>query len=363
MRIALIADSISRTNGGIAPVMYALAGKIAAQGHEVCLFGTDDSYAAGDCTAAGVAWHTAPALWRKGIRYAPGLKRLLREFAPDLVHIHGIWCYAELAAADMHLPYIVSPHGMLDPWALKNSQWKKKIFAALFEHRVFENAAAIHALCKAEAEETEVFHPGKRIVTIPNGIDLPPESSPFPAVDGKKELLFLGRLHPKKGAAGLIQAFGQLQPENWRLVIAGWDQNNYAMELHRLAAQFPQADIIFPGPLFGEAKANAFRRSRAFILPSFSEGLPMTVLEAWAYGLPTLLTDFCNLPEGVAAGAAFRIEPEVEKLCRRLEAFFAEPDDVLLRMGGCARELAAHKFSWDGISESFLKLYASILDR
>lgn len=190
MRIALIADSISRTNGGIAPVMYALAGKIAAQGHEVCLFGTDDSYAAGDCTAAGVAWHTAPALWRKGIRYAPGLKRLLREFAPDLVHIHGIWCYAELAAADMHLPYIVSPHGMLDPWALKNSQWKKKIFAALFEHRVFENAAAIHALCKAEAEETEVFHPGKRIVTIPNGIDLPSESSPFPAVDGKKNCFF-----------------------------------------------------------------------------------------------------------------------------------------------------------------------------
>ena len=92
MRIALIADSISITNGGIAPVMYALAGKIAARGHEVCLFGTDDSYAAGDCTAAGVAWHTAPALWRKGIRYAPGLKRLLREFAPDLVHIHGIWC-------------------------------------------------------------------------------------------------------------------------------------------------------------------------------------------------------------------------------------------------------------------------------
>ena len=361
MRIALVADSISRHNGGIAPVMYALARRLSAHGHEVRLFGGEDSHTATDCSMAGVSWCAAPVLWRKGIAYAPSLKTSLHDFAPEIIHVHGIWCYAELVAATMNVPFILSPHGMLDSWALNHSKWKKKIYAACFEHRIFKKADTIHALCQAEACAIDNFHSGKKIVIIPNGVELPSERSLLPTPDGKNELLFLGRLHPKKGVDNLIKAFGCIPQKNWRLVIAGWDQNGYETLLRRLAAENPNADIVFSGPLFGQEKVAAFRRSSAFILPSLSEGLPMAVLEAWSYGLPTLLTDFCNLPEGFYAEASVRIEPEVNALKKQLCDFFTLPATERKKMGLRAEQLVQKNFSWDQVVASYLDLYNSVM--
>src|SRR5262249_48685326 len=128
---------------------------------------------------------------------------------------------------------------------------------------------------------------------------------------GRKILLYLGRLHPKKNLANLIRAWKQSlnshpsAREDWALAVAGWDQAGYERELKRLNNDYGlAASVRFLGPLFGQEKDAAYRACDAFVLPSLSEVLSVAVLEAWAYAEPGLMTPECNVPEGVAAGAA-----------------------------------------------------------
>jgi glycosyltransferase involved in cell wall biosynthesis len=113
--------------------------------------------------------------------------------------------------------------------------------------------------------------------------------------------------------------------------------------------------VVFPGPLFGDAKAQALRHADAFLLASHSEGLPMAVLEAWAHRLPVFMSDACNLPEGFAAGAAVRVVPEPEALAETLATHL--PDSALASLGHAGRALAARRFSWEAIARRHVALY------
>jgi poly(glycerol-phosphate) alpha-glucosyltransferase len=174
-------------------------------------------------------------------------------------------------------------------------------------------------------------------------------------------LLFLGRITPKKGLSELIAAFARAAPRlpGWRLVIAGWNDNAGDVRAEAVATG---ADIVFPGPLFGEAKAAAYAGAAAFVLPSHSEGLPMTVLEAWAAGTPVLMTAACNLPEGFAAGAAAEIPLDPAGMA---DVFTKHLADAGWRAaaGAAGKQLVRRQFSWDGVAESFLALYEHALDR
>ncbi len=204
---------------------------------------------------------------------------------------------------------------MLDPWALRNSGWKKRLAAKLFEKANIEGAACLHALNAAEAKAIRDYGFTGPVCVIPNGIEAPPAEEPVPAAPwwakanpGVKTLLYLGRLHPKKSLPNLLSAWSRLDAEtrkNWRLVIAGWDEHGHQMGLRRVSSGYHIHDsVTFPGPLFGKDKKDAFWYCDGFVLPSVSEGQPMVVLEAWACGKPVLMTPQCNLPEGFEAGAA-----------------------------------------------------------
>ncbi|WP_075222171.1 glycosyltransferase [Acuticoccus yangtzensis] len=291
-----------------------------------------------------------------------GACHMLRDLAPDIVHTHGLWTGLSLAALRYRrrtgVPTVVSPHGMLDPWALAQSSRRKRAALALFE-RAHLSAATIHALTLAEAEVVRALLPGARIAVIPNGVDTAPaEALPRPAFMDRPTLLFLGRLHAKKGVAELITAFAAAAPRlaGWRLAIAGWDDG--ANDLRAQAAA-TGADIVFPGPLFGTAKQAAYAHAAAFVLPSFSEGLPMTVLEAWAAGTPVLMTDACNLPEGFAAGAAARVTTDRDELADALAQRL--PDDTWRASAGAlGRALVAERFGWDRVAADFEALYAHL---
>jgi glycosyltransferase involved in cell wall biosynthesis len=143
--------------------------------------------------------------------------------------------------------------------------------------------------------------------------------------------------------------------------VAGWDDGGHMAELQRLSAELDlQGDVIFPGPLFGEAKAGALANAGAFVLPSFSEGLPMAVLEAWAYGRPVLMTEACNLPEGFTAEAAVRISTEPEDLARELEMALNGPD--LMGMGARGRALVRERFTWGAIATAHAEVYGWMRD-
>jgi len=201
------------------------------------------------------------------------------------------------------------------------------------------------------------------IAIIPNGVELPDLESP-PGRADKKKLLFLGRIHPKKGLKELIEAWAMFQRQQnkrgseWKLMIAGWDDGGYESGLKQLAGQMGIDDAVeFVGPQFGADKDLLLRSVDAFILPSFSEGLPMSVLEAWSYGLPVIMTDQCNLPEGFEAGAALRVEPAVGAISDGLMQLADMEQGDLAAMGTKGRKLVERSYTWDQIATEMKAVY------
>jgi poly(glycerol-phosphate) alpha-glucosyltransferase len=209
--------------------------------------------------------------------------------------------------------------------------------------------------------------------------------------DGRKTLLYLGRIHPKKGLVNLLKAWAAVQrtedggqrPEEWVLVIAGWEEGGHEVELKRLATELgiPWADVradkaesrtptsvlgspasvLFRGPQFGDDKAACYQACDAFILPSFSEGLPMVILEAWAYAKPVLMTPQCNLPAGFAAGAALRLEPSAESIAQAIEELLCTPHSALRNMGENGRKLVLDRFTWARVASEMKAVYDWVL--
>ncbi len=297
--------------------------------------------------------------------YAPDLSKALRLENPVLLHIHGLWIYASVAAirwSRCSKPYLVSPHGMLDPWALKNSRWKKRISAALYENRHLRGAACLHALNHAEAEAMRAYGLQNPICIIPNGVELPVEPEAGSSRDANRNLLFVGRVHPKKGLPLLVEAWSRVrqlaEESGWHLIIAGWDQCGHQAELEALAAKLDAGPSVeFVGPQFGDAKSLFFRQASAFILPSLSEGLPMSILEAWSWRLPVLMTTNCNLPEGSKAGAAIMMDADLDSICGALSRLFSM--DALERsaMGARGRRLVEEQFGWPRIAKEMSQVY------
>ena len=268
-------------------------------------------------------------------------------------------------------PYLVTPQGMLDPWALNHARTKKQLAGWLYEGRHLRDAACLHAVCEAERDAFRAYGLRNPVCIIPNGVDLPPPGfqPPLPAgveqvPAGSKVLLYLGRLHGKKGLLNLLRAWAQIQAQvpasagEWCLVIAGWDQGGHEQTLRQAARELAIEDSVrFVGALFGEAKDAAYHHADAFVLPSVSEGLPLVVLEAWSHRLPVLMTPACNLPEGFAADAAIRADPEACSLAAALVALFSASDSDRRAMGDRGRALVERRFTWSGSARAMAEVY------
>ena len=256
---------------------------------------------------------------------------------------------------------------MLDEWAVENSRWKKKAVGWLYENRHLRDADCIHALCESEAKSIRNFGLRNPICIVPNAVDLPSLDHSIKdfGKKTKKRLLFIGRIHPKKGLRNLISAFAKLDQnvlKNWELVIAGWDQN-YQPELEAQTAEMGVSDsVIFPGPQFGDQKEKLMRSCDAFVLPSFSEGLPMSVLEAWSYALPTLITSACNLPEGLQFRTTIECEPNELSIKKGLHELLTLDDRERQLMGKRARTLTEEKFNWPVVSAQMHEVYRWLLN-
>jgi len=382
-------DSISRANGGIFEAERRLQQTLhASMGLDVQVVGLRDSYTESDRET----WHplTPVACAVRGPQsfgYAPDLLDVLIKAKVDMAYFVGLWKYPSLAAlrwaSQTGNPFMVAPHGMLDPWAVRNSGVKKRIAAWLFQNAQFRKASCVRALCPAEATSIRAYGLKNPVCIIPNGIDLPsvvtghesvPADSLFPP--GRKVALYLGRLHAKKGLVNLLEAWSRVQgtqSKEWVLAIAGWDQGGHEAQLKQqatdLGIQWGSApsrsssgdSALFLGPQFGAAKASCYRNCDAFILPSFSEGLPMVVLEAWAHGKPVLITPECNLPEGFAAHAALRMEPTVDSITKGLRQLFEMSIEERQMMGKCGLALVKDRFTWPKVATEMMSVYEWML--
>lgn len=379
LRLGVLTGFISRRAGGIASAVRPLAQELSSLGCEIGVFAGNDEYTAHD----RVAWDpltlsvqslTGP----RAFGFQRSLMRRLREFQPDLLHIHGLWMYPSMAARWWGKgggPYCVSPHGMLDAWALQNSAWRKRVAGWLYENRHLRDAACIHALCESERNAIRAYGLKNPVCVIPSGMELPAEvTGRVPAWDselprGARVLLYLGRIHPKKGLVELLKGWAvaikrKALGAEWFLVVAGWDQNGHQSELEALGRRLGIVERVrFVGPQFGEDKQAAYERAQAFVLPSLSEGLPMTVLEAWSHGLPVLMTPQCNLPIGFEKEAALKMEGDVSDIAGSLGQLGAMSEDDRQLMGHRGKELVARQFSWNVIARDMAAVYSWVLGK
>lgn len=408
MKINFVIDSCSRASGGVFDAERRLWQTLTLTGLEVSVFALNDSFTGQDLPAwLPIVPKTFPVSWPSALGRSTQLASGLLAEPADLIYQAGLWKWSSRHVREWcrqhNKPVIISPHGMLDRWAVKNSGWKKRIALFLYERENLKHAACIRGLCESEAKAVRAFGLSNPICVIPNGIDLSKDRNPASEVKsytsalsrlaaGKKGLLYLGRIHPKKGLVNLIHAWALVEnlavKGEWVLTIAGWDQGGLEAELKLLATELGLAwadgsgkraedttknasllvprssrpvSLLFLGPQFNEAKDSAYANCDAFILPSFSEGLPMVILEAWANGKPVLMTPECNLPQGFAANAALRIEATVDGIVRGLRELFAMSADQRENIGSNGFALASRDFAWPKIARQMLSVYEWIL--
>ncbi len=397
IEIYYVLSSLSRKAGGLFESVRGLRYGVEAAGNcTVGVFGVNDEHTLEDITKWGDSKPAVfPSLGLPLFAYSPKLIKAVACGDQDLVHTHGIWTSHPLATLAWHKktrgPYLVSPRGMLENWVLRRSVVKKQVANFLYGREHLNMAACIHALCDAEAASIRKYGLKNPIATIPNAVTLPnlsvdvtiPESPQFQALhkQGLSILLFLSRITKKKGLQNLLQAWHKLGDDNknWVLAIAGWDEHGHEWELRRLVHELglPLSDysstitdsspvsmnggVVFLGPQFGQSKNACFAHADAFVLPSFSEGMPMAVLEAWAFGKPVLITEQCNLPEGYNCGAALRIELDTKQLASSLLDLFAMSQHDRQCMGLRGRKLVEENFSWDVVGKRMYETYRWIL--
>jgi poly(glycerol-phosphate) alpha-glucosyltransferase len=378
MRVGLVTAQASRHSGGVWTNVRRLGRALTGVGVDAELFALADGWSSADCAAwAGPPLRLHAVVGSAAFGYAPGLVAALEAAELALLHAHGLWMYPSLASLRWsrrrrRRPYVISPRGMLDPWALSNAAWKKRLVGWWFESAHLARAACLHGLAEAEARAIRAYGLSNPICIVPNGVDLPadgglarPRWLEAPGRD-RRILLFLGRLHPKKGLASLLAAWRDVRGEpgarDWLLVVAGWDQGGHERQLRRLAAEHGiDGSVQFVGPQFGDDKAASLAWADAFVLPSLSEGLPVAVLEAWSYGLPVLMTEACNLPEGFAAGAALPIGTDPASIAAGLRALFAMSDAERRDMGARGQALVRERFIWRSVGERMAAVYQWVL--
>mgnify|MGYP000300039075 CR=1 FL=1 len=308
----------------------------------------------------------------KNYSLAPGMVLSLLQAKPDLVHVHGVW---QFHCAAVHAwsvltgkPYVVSPHGMLEPWIRARSARLKGAVSSLYQNRFLRRAAGFHLLTDKETTDVAEFLTGQPTAIIRNF------AQPFasdgqrpgwwkPDFDGRNVYLFLGRIHEKKGCMELMQAWQRLSTEDadFRdrslLVFCGWNDgiDGFEARADSLGREF--GNVLFAGPQYGPDKHRSMAAARYFLLPSKSEGLPMAVLEAWAAGVPAILTPECNLAIGFERGAAFPTGFTPETIYPALRAAHALPADQWRQASERSQALVAEEFSEESVRNGLLGLY------
>ena len=376
MKIALLTTNNSHKAGGLYNSVRCLGLALYHKGIDIKHFSFDDEFSEED----SYAYEDLPMVKYKvnlmpiigPLAYSPNLSKLLSVHKPNIVHSQGIWMYSSYAASSYKRKYgaktIITPRGMLDPWAVKNNKWKKQLAGILFENKNLHYADCIHALNYSEYESIRKYGLKNPVAIIPNGITLHDEVV-YDRGKEKKVLLFVGRIHPKKGISEMLDGVRILKnnsPElldSWKIRIAGWDQLGHTEELKNKCKELGLDDCIeFIGPVLGEVKVKEHIKADAFILPSFSEGLPMSVLEAWSYELPVIMTDECNLPDGFDNNAAVRVTTNPTSIADGLEKIFRRSDEERIQMGMNGLKLVRKNYTWDCIADKTIRLYKWLLE-
>lgn len=276
----------------------------------------------------------------------------------DVVHGHGFYVYPNfllgLAARKRRIPLVYHVHGLFEPWILRRSRLKKAFVNAVFEKRNMKYASLWRALTGAEYDQIRSYGIKAPIIVAPNGINIEEfDSVPRPpSTSERKRMVYLGRLHPKKGLRNLLFAWHKVTQsrDDWELVIAGPDELGHRGELESIVAEKCVKLVEFVGPLYGEEKVRFLKSGNLFVLPSYSEGFSVAILEGMACSLPIIATSQCHFPAIKENRFGWICEPEVKSVSKALEEALLCSEIDLLQMGKMARDYVSKEYSWGKIA-------------
>jgi glycosyltransferase involved in cell wall biosynthesis len=302
------------------------------------------------------------------------LERHRRDY--DLVHVHGCWNFFGWATARWcrraGVPYVVSPRGMLHPWSFAHGRIRKALAYRLIEARTLQGARFIHTTSDEETRIVSALGVGADIVMIPNGVDAAAPQAPA-AIDefrrrigahsGDFVLLFLGRLHPKKGLDVLVDAFRMALRTHRHLflVLAGSGDDGYVARLREDTRDLQeQHRIVFPGFLDGDDRRLALASADAFVLTSHSENFGLSVAEALAAGLPVVVSRDCPWQQVEEWSAGFWVENTAAAIAGAIGRLVENPA-AARAMGDNGRRAVERALDWNAVAVTMRQAYRSAL--
>jgi glycosyltransferase involved in cell wall biosynthesis len=387
MKVLHVIPSVAPRDGGPSRAVVDMCWALRGQGADA-LIATTDADGSGRLPVElnrRTTYQEVPAIffprqWSEAYKYSRPLACWLdahvREF--DVVHIHAIFSHACLAAARAcrrsGVPYIMRPLGTLDPWSVRQKPLRKKLFWHFGVRRMLDGAAAIHYTAQPEQTLAEEAFGLTRGVVIPLGVELPTPDELRAQEDGLATsalpvavpyVLVLSRLHQKKGLELLLPAFLALIKRrgfaDWRLVLAGDGAADYVASLRQLVrAQGGDAHVLFAGWLDGARRQATLQQAALLALTSYQENFGLCVVEAWACGVPVLVSPHVNLaPEIEAAGAGWIAPLERDALEQVLADALGDAAERA-RRGALGRNLVSTRFAWSAIAVRLCALYDAV---
>lgn len=390
MRVLHFITSIDRASGGTSAYMQLLAKEL---GKLVELHVVTHK------SVNPLALENCEVNYINGNALGMGMKRewlgVLDEVKPDVVHVNCCWmpeiALAQKWAQERGYKVVLTPHGMLEPWIMQRHYWTKKVPAIwLFQRNAVKRADCIHATALSEKEHLEALGWNNKISVIPNGIDVENiEMKRSWQRTGK--ILFLSRVHPKKGINFLIEAAALLKPqitqintkeektirenscnsllpkrndswfEKMKFVVAGESFGNYVDELKQLARDKGVSDMFeFVGGVYGDEKWKLYREADLFVLPTHSENFGIVVAEALASGTPVITTKGTPWQELEKYDCGWWTEVGTEPTAKALQSFLSLTEADLERMGRNGRRLVEEKYSAKSVAAQMVRMYSDL---
>jgi glycosyltransferase involved in cell wall biosynthesis len=379
LRVLHLVGSVGRKSGGNGPATLGLVQAQRELGLDARIWclnlddGAAESAAACGLSDALTVW---PASRPPALGFGLQLHRALlssQNHGFQLIHQHSLWFALSHTTASFAYAYgrptVVAPEGCLNPYALNISKPKKWLALTLYERRNLERAKCLYALSSAEAKSIRAFGLRNSVAVVPNGIsgdwlsskgDAARFRGKFNLNDGKRIMLFLGRLHPIKGLDLLLDASHELkrQLEGWAIVVAGNGDPEYTKSLMALTGDFGLQEVVrFTGPLYDQDKRDAFAAASVYVLPSRSDAAPVGVLEALGAGTPVIATRKSPWSDLVSFGCGWWVESNRHALRDALEDALRRNPEDLCAMGLKGRKLVEKKYTWRQIAEQTAQLY------
>ena len=301
--------------------------------------------------------------------FRQALQQELTATTPTVVHDNGIWLPVNHIVASATqaagVPRVVSTHGMLQPWALGHRSWKKQLAWYGYQRRDLHRARVLHATAEGEAERLRQMDFNQSIVVVPNGIEMPTTDSPVETPqkpNTRRTCLFLSRVHKVKGLVNLVDAWAQVRPAGWQVVIAGPDEDGHTNEIKARVAEHQLGDVFsFVGPVEGEAKDTLFRTADLFVLPSFSENFGIVVAEALSYRVPVITTRGTPWAELETNACGWWVDVGVEPLTEALREALATSPAEREAMGARGRALILDQYTWPQVARDMAAVYKWVL--